>query len=478
MRNPSAQPSFGASHQTAPPSEYSTVSGRLSSLAPEPCVREARVCTGQPPAGTRERVVRVVSGGVFSAVPRVRLAPRDPAIYCHMCWPGPALRDLGQLTKYMHSSGAGFTEELSWLAAAGEGLERYCATKFSQDGNFTYGPWDDLEESSPAPETWTLFSQAQYESAGFPYRPLTRRTETKWYAGIDLSSGECNLLPGPLVCFPYWRRRNEQRIIPQTTTGLAFGSSPEEACLYALWEVVERDAIALAWNWRLPVKKIDSASGLPAQLMDRAALSKDYTLHVYDITSDLEVPTCMAFIRYQDDRRSLLAVGAASRGSLPEAVEKAVLEALHGVPYVRSLCKRQLAQWAFRGDFNEVRSFRHSAAFYSLFPDVLRRYLSKTGEFLNLADIISVPARPFDSRPSIAATVSRLRQLGYSPYAVDMSTAAVRDEGLAVARVLVPGLYALEGAYRFRSGDQARARLAADRLGAVHSTNPFPHPLP
>jgi ribosomal protein S12 methylthiotransferase accessory factor len=477
MRDPSAQPPYGAPHQ-APLAEHSRLFGRSSPVAPATSGRAREARTGLQPAETRQRLARVVTASLFTAVPRVRLAPGDPRIFCHTCWPGRAVRDLGRLTKYVHSSGAGFTEESSWLAAAGEGLERYCATKFSQDADFIHGSWKELTNTSPAPETWTLFSQAQYQSIGFPCHPFTRATDTKWYVGVDLFSGERNLLPGPLVCFPYWRRRNEQPITPQTTTGLAFGSSFEEACLYALWEVVERDALALAWNWRLPVKKIDSASGLPSELMDRAGLSQGYTLQLYDITSDLEVPACMAFIRFKDEGRNLLAVGAACRGSLPEAVEKAVLEALQGVPYVRSLCKRQFAQWAFRGDFDEVRSFRHSAVFYSLFPDVLGQYLSTTGEFLNATNTVSVPARSTDSRWSIAATISRLRQLGYSAYAVDMSTAALKNEGLVVARLLVPGLYTLEGAYRFRSLDLARARMAAARLGAVHLANPFPHPLP
>jgi len=281
-----------------------------------------------------------------------------------------------------------------------------------------------------------------------------------------------------MVCFPYWRTKAEDRITPSTTTGLAFGFGHEQAYRAALWEVIERDALALAWNWRLPVRKIDSGTGLPRDLMRRGRLDERYTLDAYDITSDVGIPTCMAFIRVQDGSRRLLTVGAACRGSLQEALEKAVLEALQGVPYVRCLCKNEFSDWTFGGSFSEVRSFRHSAAFYSLFPEILDRYLSESADFLNVADVVSVPKVAGSERLGLARTIAALRRLGYTVYAVDMSTPLLRNEGYVVARVIVPGLYSLEGAYRFRSRADSRARAAAHRLGAVISANPFPHPLP
>jgi len=281
-----------------------------------------------------------------------------------------------------------------------------------------------------------------------------------------------------MVCFPYWRKTGETRLTPQTTTGLAFGFNRKHAYQSALWEVIERDALALAWNWGLPAKKVDSSTGLPFSLMRRAGMADRSELYAYDITSDLELPTCMAFIRFQDGPKQLLAVGAACRGSLGDALEKAVLEALQGVPYVRCLCQQQFSTWSFQGSFSEVQSFKHSAVFYSLFPEVLERYLSKNGEFLNVRDIFSIPAADNSERLDLDGTVAALQNRGFTPYAVDMSTASLRDRGGVVARVVVPGLYALEGAYRFRPRAQTRALAAANRRGMTVSANSFPHPLP
>jgi thiazole/oxazole-forming peptide maturase SagD family component len=418
-----------------------------------------------------------MSGGqVFSGVPRVRLAEGDPEIYCHTCLPGPAVHTLGRLARYTHCGGAGYSEEASWVSAAAEGLERYYSVLFSLTAEHHYGTWEQWTCDALRPEEWCPFSAAQYDSPEFPCRPLTSHTALKWYAGNELLTGRECLLPGPLVCFAYRRRRGEDRIYPTTTTGLACGFGYEQACRAALWEVIERDAVVLAWHWGLPVRRIDCGTGLARDLARSVGVDGRYEIEAYDITSDLGVPTCMVFVTARGGRGRLLAVGSACRGSLHTALEKAFLEAMQGVPYVRDLC-RQLAGWT-SGSFAEVTSFQHCAAFYSLFPDALDRYLQGRDGFLDAAEVVSVESRPGTATPDVATMVAALRRLGYAAYAVDMSPEEARREGFALARVAVPGLYSLEGSYKYRSGGSARAHAAAERIGARPRPNPFPHPLP
>jgi thiazole/oxazole-forming peptide maturase SagD family component len=419
---------------------------------------------------------------IFASVPRVRKKESDPSIYCHTCLPGKAVEELGDLGKYTRCGGAGFTRSASWISAAGEGLERYYAVVYSQTAAFRYGTWADHPAESVHPRSWPLFSAGQYEGAGFPYRLMTEDTKVKWYPGHDLASGEAAWLPGPMVCFPYLRGDGEERVAASLTTGLAFGLDRLSAYRSALWEVIERDSLVLAWHWQLPVRKIDPSTGLCHELARRSDLDERFTVHAYDISSDLGIPVCMVFLRLSDPSDPILAVGAACRGSLTAALEKAFLEALQGVPYVRHL-RDTMSGKPFSSDFTNVRSFERSAAFYSLFPDILERYLAERADFLNVREHVSIPAEPIPaplglSDLGLSDTVAALGRRGYRPYAVDMTGASPRDAGCAIVRVTVPGLYGLEGTYRYRNGDITRALHSAAHAGAAPSPNPYPHPLP
>ncbi|EPH44218.1 YcaO-like family protein [Streptomyces aurantiacus] len=435
-----------------------------------------------------DRIIRQEQ--VFAAVPRVRRRPGDPAVYSHTCLPGPAVAELGRFGRYTKCAGAGFRPADSWIAAAAEGLERYYAIRYSRTAPCRSGSWAADPEARVHPGAWTPFATEQYAEPGFPFRPLTEDSELRWYPGEDLHTGDGLWLPGPAVCFPYLRSRAEPGMLPAVTTGLAFGFGTENATRSALWEVIERDALVLAWHWQLPARRIDADTGLCRQLRDAAELDDRYTVDAFDITSDLGIPVCLVILRVRDAAGPLLAVGSACRGSLDAALRKAFLEALQGVPYVRHLCATQ-ADWVFGGDFAEVRSFEHGAAFYSLFPDQLDACLAARPEFLNVrGDAVTVEDGPdatptLDTTPDrdtappgLDATLAALHRRGHRAYGVDMSADVLRAAGCVVRRVVVPGLYSLEGAHRFRNLDPARARAVGALTGDAPDPHPFPHPLP
>jgi ribosomal protein S12 methylthiotransferase accessory factor len=270
------------------------------------------------PAGlgdSQRRLAAIISnGGIFTAVPRVRLSDGDPAIHCHTCLPGPAIDRLGRLARYTHCGGAGFSEQASWISAAAEGLERFYSVRFSLTAEHHRGTWEQWSRRALPPDEWRPFSAAQYASPAFPCRPPSPRTPLKWYAGQELGTGASLLLPGPLVCFPYRRGHGEERVYPSTTTGLAFGFTEEHALRAALWEVIERDAVVLAWHWGLPARRIDCQVGLAREIAATAGIDGRSAVEAYDITSDLGVPTCMVFITTPWGSRQLLTAGAACRG--------------------------------------------------------------------------------------------------------------------------------------------------------------------
>lgn len=471
-----------------PPPDADRAPGSTAT-APLPGAHHRPARRGLPEAHpVLDRIIR--RDQVFAAVPRVRRVEGDPAVHTHTCLPGPAVAALGRFGRYTRCGGAGFRPADSWIAAAAEGLERYRAITFSTRAPYWSGSWSQLPGEGVDPRAWNAFSAEQYATPGFTFRPLTEHTRVKWLLGEELGSGRPVWLPGPAVSFPYLRSAGEERVLPAVTTGLAFGFAPRDAARSALWEVIERDALVLAWHWQLPVRRITADQGVCRDIARAAELDDRYRVDAFDITSDIGVPVCLVILRVRDAAGTILAAGSACRGSRAAALRKAFLEALQGVPYVRHL-RTSLGDWRFGGDFAEVRSFEHSAAFYSLFPDQLRACLAAHPEFLNVR---GTPVTVHDGdegtgeqagdeadgtgASGLDGTLAALRARGHRAYVLDMSGEAMRADGCTVVRVVVPGLYSLEGAHRFRGGNTARARAAGRHGGAVPVPNPFPHPLP
>jgi hypothetical protein len=73
---------------------------------------------------------------------------------------------------------------------------------------------------------------------------------------------------------------------------------------------------------------------------------------------------------------------------------------------------------------------------------------------------------------------AQVRKTGYVPCAVDITPTSFSATDCAVVRVVVPGLYSLEGSYRLRPMAPERADGVAHRLGRVLTPSDLPHPLP
>lgn len=116
-----------------------------------------------------------------------------------------------------------------------------------------------------------------------------------WIEGRDLMSGGPLWVPYGLVTADYTRSQPaDMGHFQATTNGLASGNHPLEAMLHALYEVVERDAIAL-WRavphtQRLRALDPDTVDGTLSNTLLRLFRRAGIDLHIWDVTSDVGLP--------------------------------------------------------------------------------------------------------------------------------------------------------------------------------------------
>lgn len=453
--------------------DYTTPSVRHLLAVPTCPVCGPRQRLGDPVAELRHAVDDRV--GIVHAT-TVRRAESGPAIYLS----GSVSANLSLIKEPMwvtKNGGAAFTKQEAVNATIGEALERYAAGCYPAE-RLVFARWTELTEEAVPPEKFGLFSEEQYRSEGFPFTPFTSDTPIRWTRAVRWTDGAKVWVPASQTYLHYRRVPGESIIAPSISTGLAAAPSLREAVLSGLYEVLERDALAISWLHRLPPRPVPrdviDASSHVAYHLERA---KGWRVGFYDLSLDHSPSVVVAVMDYRGRNEQVMAFGSACRGSAVAAVEKAFLEATQGLTYVRRLL-RQYQDWEVADDFSNVDEFNKHAILYTKYP----RLREAAGYLVHPLEPpeCSRPARADRESPlDLDALARGLDAAGHPVYVVDLTTPDVRQLGVTVVRVLVPGLQHLSGMHRFRLLGNPRLHTVAAALGYDSAPdNPYPHPLP
>ena len=364
-------------------------------------------------------------------------------------------------------------------AALGEALERYSGV-FLPTERIRRATARELGDAAVDPSRFALFHATQFETSGFPLAPFTEDTPTTFVEAVNLADGSPAFVPAELV---YMKRPESGRmpIAYSTSSGLACGPSLEEAALAALLELVERDAMMLAWKCRLSLPLLEWHDDAEIQTIDeRFFVRTGVQYRVVDGSCFLDVPVAISILRGPRQSGAALAVGAAAAARVQTAWFKAVAESFGVYRWLRSPAADETT-WPTHPD--AVESFDDHMRFYAGEEHAaLAGFLDASRE---RRATLSVPALEGTTPcAQIDAVVRRLTRAGISAYLVDVTAPDVRELGVRVARVVAPELCALDVSHRARFLGGERLTHAAYEAGLVprplrlEDLNPLPHPFP
>lgn len=381
---------------------------------------------------------------------------------------------LGAATKLpVGAGGAGWTMEEARMAALGEACERYCATMVDR-ARIHYAAPKDVPG---AVRGWAGFTAQQLAHPDMHGAPWDEDALMGWVRAERIPGGEA-WVPAQFVWVPYGPVPGERIVAPGLTTGFGAGPTAEHARLAGLYEVVERDAFTLAWLTRAVPPELPMTEWTPRM----RSLARHARLRLFDLTHDVGLPTYMCVLEKAGAVGQAIAVGAATRHDAHHAAEKATLEAFQTFPYVREMVRADPG-WRARPDFSNLTDFRQHCRFYTVHPE------HRAG-IAHLLDgpaprAVSLADRTLgDVDPAVASRLddaaARLARCDLEAYAVDITTIDVREGGLHVQRVLVPGAQPLHGIHHAAHLEGPRL-LAAHRhlpyLDGPREVTPWPHPF-
>ena len=379
------------------------------------------------------------------------------------------------------AAGKGTTREEAIASAIGEATERYCA--YHWDPLRTYlAKSGDVKSRCITPKECVLYSERQYATFDWPHPRWTPDQEVAWINGVDVCDRSTVALPASLSYLVFPPPRMEDYFAPSTSNGLAAGPTLAGATLSGLCEVMERDAMLIAWMNRLPAVELqlDSTPGISGRIYRHYA-HFGVAVRAFVMPTDLPSTTVMAISFEEDPSRPANVAGLGCHPDPSIALLKALFELCQGRPAEASRFQSKPPQGRL-DKYEDVLTLDDHSAFMSQRD---RRhefeFLWQTGEKKRIEELRTWSTG--DAAEDLQRCAAELAAKGHRPAYVELTTPDLVDYGVHVVRVIVPGLQPVHfGHGQERLGGE-RLFTLPQQLGFATSVrtesdlNPCPHPL-
>ena len=383
-------------------------------------------------------------------------------------------------------SGKGLTLADARVSALGEAVERYSGAVHSTE-EVHYSRRSELGVASLDPRELALYHSSQYPDLEYaPYED----NRLGWVPARSLVSGNEVLVPGISVVMNYRAHANEEFLFPITSNGLATGRTLLEAVWNAANEVLERDAIMIAWLNRLPAQRFSAHAHPDADIAELAELyiRRGVEIRLYRLPTDHNCAVFAGLALEAPARGGPAAV--VGLGADPDPVlasRKAVLE----VCQVRPALRRRMRNPKTQIRLQELLDDPHLVA---TIDDHDLLYASP--QSLPRLDFwLDIDEQPFDVTSRCADTpAQKLADLvtwlkAQSPEGshdllyVNLTPPDMAELGLYTARAILPGFQPIDFGWKERRLGGRRIYSQPLKLGlrTEHSNwdnlNHDPHPL-
>jgi ribosomal protein S12 methylthiotransferase accessory factor len=347
-------------------------------------------------------------------------------------------------------SAINFNKDLAVRAAFGEVLERYCAQIPKKP--LYYGSFNEFKNKFNIiePSLFNFIKDEYYHTDEIYLKKPSKDTDMFWVDAKDYISNEKKLIPEQVASFG---NHSNDRYFTSTSTGMAAGSTFENAVKSGLLECLERHAFSQFWYFQSNIKlKKHNSEAILEKFGDDNQIQILYKNNrikttVYDLTEFTYVPTYLVFYEYKYKGKNEFSVGCASRFSQKDALLKAGLEAYQGIGYGSMLLekfkdiKKPLSKMNLKSVLSD---FNRHYWYYHAYPNerkgvVIFDELKLTSGFSKLKDYSKNPIKDVDS------FIKNTNLNNF--FVVDLTFNPIKELEYYVVKVVIPELCLLTGSY-------------------------------
>lgn len=395
--------------------------------------------------------------------------------------------------------GRGASFSSSEVPALLEGLERTMSASPLGRKTNVVGSFDRLKDDAIDPISYGLPTENAVNHPEYRLTPYQPDLETSWVWAWSTLQQRHVLVPAHVA---YWDVQDGYpRFLYESSNGCALGGSFNEAVLYGLFEVIERDAFLLSWHAGAKLQEVIWDHLPIAHDMAERLIDRNMRLRVLDMTTEFGVPAMMAVVTATEeavDRGTARALNIAA-GAHPDpdramstAIEEAATNALM-YPYWRRIAPSKYSPEKFkpmREDFTKIRTLDDHTGVYGLNESrALWKFLDHTQSTQNDPNALASTDPPLRNASSTGEALSlllrRIHQLGLDVIVIDQTAETYRKSvGVHCVKVIIPGTVPMTfGHLNDRSHSieriQQADKLLENSLSVRGPLNaPIPHPFP
>lgn len=380
---------------------------------------------------------------------------------------------------YKISIGIASTREHAIAKAIGEGIERYCSAIYFKE-DLPFRSYQNAKFNCINPNEFSSYPAYLYRQKEFSWKPFNETTRVRWAPAIDITNSD-NLVhvPAAYVYLPYVYGTQEDKIIQSISTGLACHMSHELAAMTAIFEVIERDAFMLFWRNRLAPPKINIHT-LPTSIQniihEYQLANQEVTL--FDITTDIKIPTVLATLRCRLPGNPALVIAASCKLSSVSAI----ISALEELELTRSHCLKLLANPPSTSN-NNLKQFKNQKdhlLFWSQIKNLsLADFLFQSDKEINANQMPNITQST--PKKELQLVTKLLSDMSLTVLLADITTNDVSNYGFHVIRAIIPALHPLAFGYKNDEFKCPRLFSVPKKLGfdeITISNDYIPHPFP
>ena len=371
----------------------------------------------------------------------------------------------------------GFSEDydVALARAVGECLERGALLYFRME-DMVRGSARSLRSHARRivePRSVGVFSPGQIER--MPERRFDDDSVFQWTECTSLLTGSRALVPAQLVHWNFptaWGDVAEPVLRERSTHGAGGFYSVEGAVLSGLLECVQRDGFFLYWLRSLAPPRIDPGGVRWPATLGLIEKARDVGLEtvLFDITSELGIPTCLCALIRTDGEAPYASMGGSCRLDGERAIHDAFLEAAS----VHHMLVQRTEPFRLPDDYEPFTDpslhTPNRLAFWANPEHARHLAFFLEGRPTSVSEFCRGLAGGEEARESLALVVRVLKQHGVDAFYVEARHAGLDELGYASVRVIVPHLLPLY--YEERNAPLGHPRLRHAAL------NRWPHPFP
>lgn len=376
----------------------------------------------------------------------------------------------------------------SELAALLEGLERYCGIAPRGKRSVVFDSYNRLKGMAMDPSTVGLHARDQYASEYFPFVPFDSESPREWVWGYSFLQERPILVPQLLA---YYSLGHEDSFVYETSNGCALGGSMEEAILYGIFEVVERDSFLMTWYANLQVPRLDPDSFGDQELslmIHRIKAVLGYKVMLYNTTTENGIPSVWAVAKGELAHNVELVCAAGAHLDPIRAAKSAVYELGSTIPMVEKRWRERKteAESMYKDSF-EVQEMEDHSLLYSIpqAAERLRFLIDDHRPVRIVAEEFHFAARSQDLKDDLQEVLQIFRNLQLDVIVVNQSSSETLRNGLYCVKVIIPGMLPMTFGHHLRRLEGLDRVLEVPmKLGYVNrrlvpeELNPYPHPFP